>query len=201
MSIEIDAARPADLDQILILESVFGQNAWSADAWRAELEGADRDVLVARQRSTRPDSDQGEPDSDQGGADSDRGGADSDLEVVGVVSVQCVDDSSDMHRLVVGSRSRRGGVGTALIDAGVAAARHRGAARMLLEVEADNDAAIATYQRYGFEQLGSRPDYYGPGRPALIMKLYDLSGPLPVSVDWVPGGEPVPVDLIGDDHG
>ena len=118
-----------------------------------------------------------------------------------MITVQVAADSADLLRLVVAVHLRRQGVGTALIDAAVHAARERGASRMLLEVEADNDPAIAIYQRYGFEQLGSRPDYYGPGRSALIMKLYDLSGPLPVTVDWVPGGEPVHVDLVGDDHG
>jgi len=44
----------------------------------------------------------------------------------------------------------------------------------MLEVEWTNLAAIALYQRLGFEQLRVRRDYYGQGRDALILKLYDL---------------------------
>ena len=44
----------------------------------------------------------------------------------------------------------------------------------MLEVEWSNDAAIALYQRLGFEQLFVRRGYYGPARDALILKLYDL---------------------------
>jgi ribosomal-protein-alanine N-acetyltransferase len=39
----------------------------------------------------------------------------------------------------------------------------------------DNDPAIALYQRLGFEQLTARDDYYGPGRHALILRLWDLA--------------------------
>ena len=45
---------------------------------------------------------------------------------------------------------------------------------MILEVDYANEPAIALYQRLGFEQLTARRDYYGPGRHALILKLYDL---------------------------
>jgi ribosomal-protein-alanine N-acetyltransferase len=47
---------------------------------------------------------------------------------------------------------------------------------VILEVDYANEAAIALYQRVGFEQLTARRDYYGPGRHALILKLYDLPG-------------------------
>jgi ribosomal-protein-alanine N-acetyltransferase len=162
-----------DLEAIMIMErEAFGGAGWSTDGWRAELDGADRDVLVAR----------------------------TDGAVVGVITVQTVDVTADLHRLIIADSHRRQGIGTALIDAGVRAARERGAIRMLLEVEAGNDAGVAVYQHYGFEQLASRPDYYGPGRHALIMKLYELTGPVPITVDWVPDGATGTTDHVSD-HG
>jgi [ribosomal protein S18]-alanine N-acetyltransferase len=45
---------------------------------------------------------------------------------------------------------------------------------VILEVAYSNDPAIALYSGLGFEQLSARENYYGPGRHALILKLYDL---------------------------
>lgn len=176
--IKIGLAGPDDLDAIMILETgAFGPGGWSADSWRSELDGADRDVLVARAAGTATDTVTSEV-----------------IGVIGVITVQTVGVTADLHRLVVDHAARRQGIGTALVDAGVRAAREHGATRMLLEVESTNDAGVAVYQRYGFEQLASRPDYYGPDRHALIMKLYDLRGPVPITVDWVPGADPVRAD-------
>lgn len=165
--ITIRTARAADLPTIMAIErSGFGQEAWSEPSWQAELTGTGRDVLVAIWDHQAVDDQAAEP--------------------VGVITIQTVDSSADLNRLVVDGGHRRQGIGTRLIGLGVAVARARGARTMMLEVAADNDPAIMTYQRFGFEQLGSRPDYYSPGRHALIMKLYDLTRPWPSSVDWSP---------------
>jgi ribosomal-protein-alanine N-acetyltransferase len=58
----------------------------------------------------------------------------------------------------------------------VARARGRGATSLLLEVRADNAAAIALYFAHGFEQIGVRRRYYHPGDvDALVMRLRPLS--------------------------
>ena len=56
-----------------------------------------------------------------------------------------------------------------MITAGTEWAEAMGAERMLLEVEVDNASAIALYDRFGFEPIARRTDYYGPGRDALVM--------------------------------
>jgi ribosomal protein S18 acetylase RimI-like enzyme len=50
------------------------------------------------------------------------------------------------------------GVGTALLDAVVAAARERDADRLRLGVMADNDRARGFYEDRGFERVGDRRD-------------------------------------------
>lgn len=51
--------------------------------------------------------------------------------------------------------SHRGhGIGSALLERTLAAARSRGLTRIELEVRADNTAAIALYRRHGFELEG-----------------------------------------------
>jgi ribosomal-protein-alanine N-acetyltransferase len=97
-------------------------------------------------------------------------------QVLGVVAFRTTGEHADLHRLVVSPSHRRAGLGAALVEAGLEAVRHLGACAVLLEVDYDNEPAIALYQRLGFEQLTARRDYYGPGRDALILKLYDLQG-------------------------
>ena len=93
---------------------------------------------------------------------------------VGVISIKTVGELADLHRLIVGSRSRRRGIGTDLVRAGLEVVRQLGVREVILDVAFDNEPAIALYQQLGFEQLRARQDYYGPGQHALILKLYDL---------------------------
>lgn len=140
-------ARHDDLPAILALErSGFSPaEQWSDRSWSGELVGSGRTVLLARAGQT-----------------------------VGVISLFTTGELADLHRLVVAPAHRRAGVGRALVQAGLQAVRQLGALAVVLEVAFANEPAIALYQRLGFEQLRARPDYYGPGQHALILKLYDL---------------------------
>jgi ribosomal protein S18 acetylase RimI-like enzyme len=57
-----------------------------------------------------------------------------------------------------------------MLVAGLQWAIREGAARMVLEVEHDNEPAIALYRGYGFRPIAARADYYGPGADAVIME-------------------------------
>ncbi|MGI3782737.1 MAG: GNAT family N-acetyltransferase [Janthinobacterium lividum] len=140
-------ARLDDLPAILRLEEEgFGPDErWSERSWSGELLGQGRTVLLAR--GAQP---------------------------AGVIALSTVGELADLHRVVVAPAYRRQGVGLRLVRAGLLAVRHLGARAVMLEVEWTNEAALALYQRLGFEQLHVRYDYYGPGRDALILKLYDL---------------------------
>jgi [ribosomal protein S18]-alanine N-acetyltransferase len=140
-------ARRDDLPAILRLEEqgFAADERWSTRSWEGELLGQGRTVLLAR--GAQP---------------------------AGVVALSTVGELADLHRVVVAPAHRRQGLGLRLVRAGLLAVRHAGARAVMLEVEWTNEAAIALYGRLGFEQLHVRDDYYGPGRHALIMKLYDL---------------------------
>lgn len=64
---------------------------------------------------------------------------------------------------------RRQGLAGGLLAAGIA--RIARPATLFLEVERTNAPAVGLYRRHGFAPVGARPDYYGPGRPALLMRL------------------------------
>ena len=141
-------ARHADLPAILALEQAGfdPREQWSERSWNGELVGEGRTTLIARRHVP-----------------------------VGVIALQTVAHTADLHRLVVAPAYRRSGVATELVYAGLAAVRHLGARSVLLEVDFHNEPAIALYQHLGFEQLAARENYYGPGRHALILKFWDLT--------------------------
>jgi ribosomal-protein-alanine N-acetyltransferase len=147
-TLSILPVRPDDLPGVMGLErAAFGAGEqWSERSWLGEVLGEGRTTLLARRHVP-----------------------------VGAIALQTVGDVADLHRLVVSPAYRRRGIGAALVTAGLGAVRHAGARTVLLEVAYDNDPAIALYQALGFEQLSARDDYYGPGRHALILKLYDLA--------------------------
>ena len=76
----------------------------------------------------------------------------------------------DLHRIVVAPSRRRLGLARAMLVAGLQWAIREGAARMVLEVEHDNEAAIALYRGHGFRPIAARADYYGPGADAVVME-------------------------------
>ena len=49
-------------------------------------------------------------------------------------------------------------------------AKERQASAMMLEVELNNDSAIALYESLGYLRISVRMDYYGPGKDAHVMR-------------------------------
>lgn len=141
-SFDISTATHRDLPAIMTLEADGFCSGWSGDAWAAEIEGHDRHVVVARL----------------------------DEEIVGVATFQVVEETADLHRIVVRASIRGRGLGTHLVRNGLAWAQRTGAERMLLEVEHDNEPALALYRSLEFDEIARRRDYYGVGRDALVME-------------------------------
>jgi ribosomal-protein-alanine N-acetyltransferase len=67
----------------------------------------------------------------------------------------------ELENIAVLLSARRQGAARALLGALVDEARAQQAERILLEVRASNEAAIALYKAAGFGLLGRRRDYYG----------------------------------------
>lgn len=88
---------------------------------------------------------------------------------VGYAAARTAADAADLLRVGVAPAHRRGGVGSALVEAVIESARSAGCTRLLLEVARGNAAAVATYGRLGFEVIATRPRYYAAGEDALVM--------------------------------
>ena len=87
-----------------------------------------------------------------------------------------------LYSLAVHPASRNQGMARALLDACLQRLRQDAIERVLLEVRADNAAAIALYRQAGFVELRRLPDYYGHGKGGLKMVLH-----LPLAPRATPG--------------
>lgn len=96
-------------------------------------------------------------------------------EPAGFVLARVAADEAEILTLAVAPGRQGAGIGRRLMRAALCGARAAGAARMLLEVAADNAPASALYARLGFAPVGRRRSYYRRlGRPAadgLVMAL------------------------------
>lgn len=70
-------------------------------------------------------------------------------------------DDVELTRIYALHRFHGGGLGQALMDTAVAAAREAGAKRLLLAVYSRNARALAFYGRNGFKQVGTRVFHVG----------------------------------------
>jgi ribosomal-protein-alanine N-acetyltransferase len=139
--------RPAtreDLEAVIHIErAVFDSDAWSPSSVAAEFGDPARDVVVAV--------------SSHG--------------VVGYGLQSRAGDTSDLRRLAVSPDARRTGIATRLLHELVELARRGSCRRCLLEVAADNEAALAFYSGAGFVEISRRPRYYSSGTAAVVMAL------------------------------
>ena len=83
-------------------------------------------------------------------------------------------DEAEILTIAVDSALRRAGVGGDLLRAHLPSVAAAGAARLFLEVDESNAAALALYARFGFVRVGERQGYYkkpdGKAASALVMR-------------------------------
>lgn len=80
--------------------------------------------------------------------------------LIGFSVVMPVLDEAHLLNIGVAGSHQGQGLGAALLQRVIDSACAEGATRMLLEVRAANDQAIAFYRRFGFSQIGLRRNYY-----------------------------------------
>ena len=84
--------------------------------------------------------------------------------VIGHAVISVVDDESHMLNLSIARAHQRKGYGRLFVDFLVEEARRHKAQTMMLEVRPSNRIAINCYNSAGFNEVGSRKDYYpAPG--------------------------------------
>ena len=133
-----------DLPEVLAIERVSFPNPWTGPLFLQELQVAFSRIILAR----RP----GEP-------------------IAGYVCCWFVVDEVHVLNVAVDPRFRAQGLGGLLMREVLREARESQATAVTLEVRRSNTAGRRLYESFGFEEVGSRPNYYGRGEDALILRL------------------------------
>jgi N6-L-threonylcarbamoyladenine synthase len=140
----VRSASRTDLASLIALERrCFDASAWGAKALDGELNRTGSVLRVA----------------EQGGG------------LVGASIGWAIAGEAELLRISVDPAARRRGLGRLLLLDFHSAARALGAERCLLEVRANNRAAIGLYRSARYSVDGKRGGYYSDGTDALLMSL------------------------------
>lgn len=90
-------------------------------------------------------------------------------ELIGLSVTAVSDGICDLMLIAIDPHVGRAGIGSALLETAAKLSRPRGAGKMMLEVSARNEGAIAFYTAVGFHQTGLRKGYFGSGHNAIVM--------------------------------
>jgi ribosomal-protein-alanine N-acetyltransferase len=139
-----------DLLEVVEIEEQSGLSRWGWAAYYAELQGANRDLmLVAKPLSVLETS-----------------------PIVGYIVARETAGELHINNVAVRLEYRRRGIGAALLGRILQEARRRKANAAFLEVRSANLAARALYEKSGFRAIARRADYYSePREDAVVMSL------------------------------
>ena len=146
MNVRIVPMNADHLDEVAELERICFSVPWSRNMLAEELDNLLSAFLVA---------------------------LDDNDKVVGYAGVQVILDEGYITNVAVFPEYRRLGVAAKIIDVYMNFAAANDLAFLTLEVRPSNEAAIALYRRFGFEEVGRRKNYYDlPKEDALILTRY-----------------------------
>ena len=125
-------------------KEIYPESPWSAAQFREELSGVPRTrkYLVALESQ----------------------------EIVGYGGVALAGDVADIHTLTVIPSFRRKGIATQILKELESWAISKGIKDFMLEMREGNLEAQPLYEKYGYQVISRRDNYYAPGVHALIMR-------------------------------
>ena len=91
-------------------------------------------------------------------------------EIVGFAGISIVLDTAELNNIVIKKIQRGNGYSTVLLKELINIATQKKCKYFNLEVASNNKIAINLYKKFGFEQVGIRPNYYNKD-DALLLTL------------------------------
>lgn len=93
-----------------------------------------------------------------------------DNEIIGYAGIALAGDVADIHTLTVLPQFRRCGIASNMLKDLEAWALNKGISNFMLEMREGNIEARPLYEKYGYQVISRRDNYYAPGIHALIMR-------------------------------
>lgn len=166
IKLSVRQMKAEDIPAVAELEKECFAEPWSENAIAESLADSNYVFFVVT-KSQLPKSQSDELELDQMEAKSDS------EQVVGYVGAYLTVDELSITNVAVFSSHRRCGVADGLMKALDLFATERKLYGITLEVRVSNDAAIALYEKNGYEKSGIRKGFYSkPKEDALIMWKY-----------------------------
>ncbi len=125
-----------------IEKSSYGHEAWTMAQFKEEFAGKDRMYVVAEIAG----------------------------ELIAYAGVVNLAGTADVLTVTVADGHRRKGIGRELLRRLIDWSRTQKCEAIMLEVRVGNEEAIPLYESFGFIEISLRKDYYGPGKPAIVMR-------------------------------
>jgi ribosomal-protein-alanine N-acetyltransferase len=173
-SLQIQALTSADLTAALDLDRRSLDGLWNLDGYQREIDSPNSDLLVLQKLNTlntQPPTPNPQPPTP-------------------LLAIGCswaILEEAHITLLAVDPDYQQQGLGQALLYSLLKAAHERGLERATLEVRASNQAAIALYEKFGFQTAGRRKRYYPEtGEDALVLWRSGLHHPQfsQTLIDW-----------------
>ena len=142
MTIQIEPMSLQTVDAVAQIEAECFSQPWSHDTFVAELSTPAAVTFVAN----------------------------ADGEIAGFINLGVVLDEATVNNIAVKQTYRRRGIGRALLTAAIDYCQNNRLNVLMLEVRQSNRAAIALYERFGFQAVGIRKRFYDePEEDAVLM--------------------------------
>ena len=150
--ISIERMSEHDLLEVVEIEEQSGLSRWGWAAYYAEMQGANRDLMLVA-RPSKSATLESSP-------------------IAGYIVARETAGELHINNFAVRSEFRRRGIGATLLNQVLNEARRRQANAAFLEVRSTNHAAQALYEKCGFQAIARRANYYSePTEDAVVMSL------------------------------
>jgi [ribosomal protein S18]-alanine N-acetyltransferase len=126
---------------------------WTEDGYRRELDSPNSDLLMLQQIELEKQK------------------------IIGIACLWAILEEAHITVLAIDPLYQRQGLGQAILWMLLTSAWKRGLEWATLEVRPSNQAAIALYQQFDFQEVGKRRKYYDNGEDALILWRKGLQYP------------------------